>query len=144
MQAQFVHVNIIARDWRALARFYQEVFGCSPVPPEWLARGTGVAGAAFQGMHLRLPGNGPDGPTLEIYQYSANMPRSFPVAANREGISHLAFRVDNVALALEAILRHGGSAAGEIVEHEVAGVGVLTFTYALDPEGNILELQHWR
>ena len=32
--ARYVHTNLIARDWRVLARFYQEVLGCVPVPPE--------------------------------------------------------------------------------------------------------------
>jgi len=26
----FTHVNITATDWRALSRFYQQVFGCFP------------------------------------------------------------------------------------------------------------------
>lgn len=39
---------------------------------------------------------------------------------------------------------HGGHTLGEIVAHEVPGAGLLTFTCATDPEGNILELQSWR
>jgi hypothetical protein len=34
LQATYVHTNLIAHDWRALAEFYQQVFGCVPVPPE--------------------------------------------------------------------------------------------------------------
>ena len=34
INARYVHTNLIARDWRALARFYQDVLGCMPVPPE--------------------------------------------------------------------------------------------------------------
>jgi hypothetical protein len=30
---RYVHTNMIARDWRAPARFYQTLFGCVPVPP---------------------------------------------------------------------------------------------------------------
>jgi predicted enzyme related to lactoylglutathione lyase len=30
--ARYVHTNLIARDWRALAGFYQRVFGCSFCP----------------------------------------------------------------------------------------------------------------
>ncbi|MBA2382910.1 MAG: hypothetical protein H0V73_12435 [Chloroflexi bacterium] len=77
IEARFGHVNLIARDWRALARFYTDLFGCVLVPPERdyagpdLERGTGVPGAALRGAHLRLPGLGPDGPTPEIYQFSA-------------------------------------------------------------------------
>jgi len=32
--AKYGHTNLIARDWKALARFYEEQFGCTPVPPE--------------------------------------------------------------------------------------------------------------
>jgi predicted enzyme related to lactoylglutathione lyase len=28
IQAKYVHTNLVAEDWRGLARFYQEVFGC--------------------------------------------------------------------------------------------------------------------
>jgi len=149
IKAKYKHTNIVARDWRRLARFYQDVFGCKLVPPErdlsgdWLSKGTGVANARFTGAHLRLPGHGDCGPTLEIYQYSANEVRA-PTAANREGIIHLAFEVDDVAASTEEVLRHGGGTVGEIATAEVAGVGLLTFIYVADPEGNIIELQSWR
>jgi len=74
--AKYAHTNLVARDWRSLARFYQDVFGCEPVPPERdysgpdLAAGTGIPGAKLRGVHLRLPGHGADGPTLEVFQYS--------------------------------------------------------------------------
>ena len=29
--ARYGHTNLVANDWRALAKFYQEVFGCVPV-----------------------------------------------------------------------------------------------------------------
>jgi hypothetical protein len=44
----FAHLNIVARDWRSLARFYQEVFGCIPASDErnlsglWLDAATRV------------------------------------------------------------------------------------------------------
>lgn len=148
MEAKYKHTNIIARDWRALARFYQDVFGCVLVPPErrlsgdWLSRGTGVPDASFAGAHLRLPGCGDSGPTLEIFQYTANAPRP-PTAPNREGITHLAFEVENVEAATAQVLQHGGRRIGEVVSSPVPGVGILTFVYLADPEGNILELQSW-
>ena len=148
MNITYAHTNIIARDWRLLARFYERVFDCSFVPPErdqqgdWLARGTGVADAHIQGAHLRLPGHGPNGPTLEIYSYTAMEPKAAP-AANRQGFGHLAFVVDDVPALLASVLASGGSALGEVVSREVVGVGLLTFVYVTDPEGNIIELQHW-
>ncbi len=149
MKAKYKHTNIVAKDWRALARFYQDVFGCVVVPPErnlageWLDRGTGVKGARFAGVHLRLPGHGESGPTLEIYQYHRNESRS-ATAANREGIMHIAFEVDDVRQAVDEVLSNGGCKVGDIVSSAVEGVGLLTFTYVADPEGNIIELQSWK
>lgn len=149
IKPKYKHTNIVAADWKRLARFYQEVFTCILVPPErdlrgeWLAIGTGVAKAHFTGAHLRLPGYGEEGPTLEIYQYSQNAPRP-PVVANRQGITHLAFEVEDVAEALDLVLKHEGKMIGEIASAEVKGVGLLTFVYCADPEGNIIELQAWK
>jgi predicted enzyme related to lactoylglutathione lyase len=149
MKATYKHTNIIAKDWNRLADFYEQVFGCVRVPPErhlageWLAKGTGVKDARFSGVHLALPGCKAPGPTLEIYQYDRNQEKPSP-AANREGFGHIAFEVEDVATALAAVRRHGGGAIGEVVSHAVAGVGLLTFVYATDPEGNIVELQSWR
>ena len=148
MKASYKHTNIVARDWQKLAAFYEKVFGCEQVPPErhlsgeWLEKGTGVKNAAFSGIHLRLPGWGRTGPTLEIYQYTVNQQK--PVAAaNREGFTHIAFEVSDVRVAADSVIRHGGSHLGEMTTAAVEGVGLLTFVYMADPEGNIIELQAW-
>jgi predicted enzyme related to lactoylglutathione lyase len=145
---RFVHVNIVARDWRQLASFYEQVLGCKRVPPQrdlkgrWLEEGTGVSGAEIQGVHLKLPGYGEDGPTLEIFQYSpqADWPDK---AVNCPGLVHIAFAVAEVEEARDAILAAGGRAVGKVVSLPVKGAGTVTFAYVTDPEGNIIELQHW-
>jgi catechol 2,3-dioxygenase-like lactoylglutathione lyase family enzyme len=148
IDARFGHVNLIARDWRALADFYTTLFGCELVPPERdyagddLAAGTGVPGAALRGAHLRLPGHGPAGPTLEIYQF-ASMPEALPPMANRPGFQHIAFAVPSVAAAREAVLEAGGGSVGSVVTLQTADGRFVTWTYVTDPEGNIIELQSW-
>ncbi|MGE5450066.1 MAG: VOC family protein [Methanomassiliicoccales archaeon] len=143
------HTNLVARDWRLLADFYVRVFGCQPVFPErnlagdWLDGATGLTNAHIRGIHLMLPGYGEDGPTLEIFQYDANISRTQPVMANREGIGHIAFSVRSVANMLVRVKEHGGDSLGDVVQTEVVGVGTLVMVYALDPEGNIIELQSW-
>jgi catechol 2,3-dioxygenase-like lactoylglutathione lyase family enzyme len=143
-----VHTNLVARDWRALASFYERVFGCEPVPPErtlsgrWLEAATGVPGAQIHGIHLRLPGYGDSGPTLEVFQYDPRAGSQEPVA-NRPGLGHIAFAVGDVEHAREAVLASGGRGVGEVVSQEIPGAGTVTFAYVRDPEGNIIELQEW-
>jgi len=148
IDARFGHVNLIARDWRRLSDFYQRVFGCTFVPPERdyrgpdLAAGTGVANAALRGVHLRLPGGGPDGPTLEIYQYdSAHDP--LPTAADRPGFGHIAFAIPDVVAARSIVVAEGGGTVGDVVTLQTADGRLVTWAYVLDPEGNIVELQSW-
>lgn len=146
--ARYGHTNLIAHDWRAIAAFYATVFGCIPVPPERdyrgadLERGTAVAGAALRGIHLRLPGGGPDGPTLEIYSYEAQ-PDSMPPVANRPGWGHIAFVVDDVIQARRAVLQLGGHEVGKVVTLQTTDGRHVTWCYMTDPEANIIELQSW-
>ncbi len=149
ISAHYTHTNLIAHDWRRLAAFYQEVFGCTPVPPErdlhgaWLESATGIPAAHLRGVHLRLPGCGEHGPTLEIFQYENTLGHGDPPAANRAGLGHLAFAVEDVPAACQAVLAAGGGMLGEIVSVEVTGAGWIIFAYAADPEGNLIELQRW-
>lgn len=145
---RYAHTNIIARDWARLASFYEAVFGCTRVPPvrsqsgEWLEAGTGLPGARLEGVHLRLPGLGDAGPTLEIYSYASFEENLAPVA-NRLGFGHIAFEVDDVPGVLDEVIRYGGTSVGRVTQANVPGKGRITFVYAADPEGNLIELQQW-
>lgn len=144
---KFAHTNIIAKDWKKLARFYQEVFGCEAVYPErnlkghWLDKATGLKNAHIRGIHLRLPGHGDSGPTLEIFQYNESF--STHKKINNSGFSHIAFLVDDLDSILRKFMENGGSQIGQITEKEIPDSGKIIFVYAKDPEGNIVEIQHW-
>ena len=146
--ARYVHTNLIARDWRTLAAFYETVFGCAPVPPERdysgpiFEAGTGVKSARLTGMHLRMPGTTSDGPTLEIFNYSQLADGPAP-AVNRPGFGHIAFAVDSVDDARAQVLAAGGKPVGDVVTLTTATGSRVTWCYVTDPEGNIVELQHW-
>ena len=148
IKAKYVHTNLTGRDWRGLVRFYCEVFGCVPKPPErdfsgaWLDNLTSLSSAHLTGMHLFLPGFGPEGPTLEIFSYDQMVEGTRPVV-NEPGFGHIAFSVDDVDAALNAVRLAGGSVVGNIATTNVPGVGLLKVVYARDPEGNIIELQNW-
>jgi Predicted enzyme related to lactoylglutathione lyase len=148
INARYVHTNLIARDWKKLVRFYGDVFGCIPKGPErdlsgeWLDQVTSLSGARLRGVHLRFPGYGDDGPTLEISSCD-NMPDRRLPPPNEPGFAPVAFAVDDVEKALETVVSAGGGSVGEIATAEVGGVGLLQVIYARDPEGNIVELQKW-
>ena len=148
IKAKYVHTNLIAEDWRALAGFYQDVFGCIPVPPErnlqgeLLEAGTGIRGASLRGIHLRLPGYVDSGPTLEIFSYKPQEHREI-TAVNRPGFAHIAFQVEEVSSAREAVLAAGGKPVGDVVTMTIANGAIVTWCYLADPEGNLIELQSW-
>ena len=148
VKIKYRHLNIVSSDWKKLAAFYVEALGCEIVSPErnlsgvWIDKAVGVDGAKITGIHVRLPGHGDKGTTIEILQYCDNLPKP-ATHANREGFGHIAFEVDDVGAAMERVMAHGGSKVGDIASGEVAGTGTVTLVYLADPEGNIVELQSW-
>ena len=105
----------------------------------WLERGTGVDNAQLQGVHLRLPTSGND-ITLEIFEYPETVDMQ-PGPVNRVGFGHIAFAVEDVNAACDAVLNHGGQQVGTIETFELPDGEQLTWAYVRDPEGNIVELQ---
>jgi catechol 2,3-dioxygenase-like lactoylglutathione lyase family enzyme len=148
IRARYAHTNLVAADWRRLARFYVDVFGCTPVPPErdysgdGIDRLTSLRKIRLCGIHLRLPGHGEKGPTLEIFSYAPDL-TSPPQTPNRHGFGHLAFAVDDVASACETVRQAGGGRIGEVVRFALPDGNAVTAAYVTDPEGNIVELQSW-
>ena len=146
---KFAHTNIITDNWRKLADFYITVFGCRALLPErdlkgdWLDKATNITNAYLSGVHLALPGYKDNLPTLEIFQYDNSLD-NLETAPNRKGFGHIAFKVENVKEVVEAIIKNGGSLVGEIVETTINNAGHLTFAYAKDPDGNIIEIQNWK
>lgn len=145
----FAHTNIITDNWKKLAEFYIKVFDCKPLYPErdlkgeWLDKATGIQNAHLIGIHLVLPGYEEKLPTLEIFQYNNNE-SNLPSLPNRKGFGHIAFKVEDVKDILRKIIKNGGSQVGEVVETAIKNSGIITFVYAKDLDGNIIELQHWK
>ena len=146
---RFAHTNIVSTNWNELVAFYVKTFNCKIVPPirnqsgDWLDKGTGLKNAKLEGAHLLLPGYGKNGPTLEIYQYE-NIENQELAPPNKRGFGHIAFEVDNVEIVLKNLVFNGGVKFGEVTKRIVEGVGEITFVYARDPEGNLIELQSWK
>ncbi len=146
---RFAHTNIVSINWKELAEFYVKTFNCKIIPPirnqsgKWLEKGTGLINAKLTGAHLLLPGYGENGPTLEIYQYEVIENQEF-AKPNQRGFGHIAFEVQSVEEVLQNLIQNEGKVSGEITKRKVEGVGELTFVYARDPEGNLIELQSWK
>ena len=146
---RFAHTNIISNNWKELVDFYIQTFDCKIVPPVrnqsgvWLEKGTGLKNAKLEGAHLLLPGYGENGPTLEIYQY-ADIENQEPILPNKRGFGHIAFEVDSVEEVLQTLELNGGTRFGEVTTRTIKAVGEITFVYARDPEGNLIELQCWK
>src|SRR5687768_2377895 len=129
---RYVHTNLIARDWQRLSRFYCDVFGCEigslrDLSGDWLERGSGVPGARVVGAHLKLPGYGDGGPTLEIFQYDQPIDAERPMP-HRVGFGHIAFHVDDVQATRERVIAAGGMAVGSVESVDLPGTGTVTWT----------------
>lgn len=156
---KYKHTNIVAKDWRNVASFYENVFGMKVIGAErdlkgdFLDKGVGYKNATIKGVHMLLPGfedNDSNAPTLEIFEYGGDTPFTVDYDTKRaisaKGIGHLAFEVDDIEIAIELIEENGGemlSNESEISSHSIKGQGSLKWCYVRDNEGNIIELQQW-
>ena len=128
IDARYVHTNLIARDCKKLVRFYGDVFGCIPTGPgrdlsgEWLDRVTSLSATRLRRVHLRLPGYGETGPTLEIFSYDDISDKELPMP-NEPGFTHIAFAVNDVEKALETVISAGGGSVGEIATATIKRCG---------------------
>ena len=95
---------------------------------------TSLPGAHLRGRHLRLPGGGPNGPTLEILTYDQLAP-GLPTAPNRPGFGHIAFIVDDIAAGRQAVLAAGGGEVGETVTLALADGAKVTMCLSDRPGG---------
>ena len=147
MPIKYIHTNIIAKDWKALADFYIRVFDCVPIYPQrdlsgaWVDQLTQISGCRIKGIHLALPGY-TEGPTLEIFSYQPEKDPDGVKQLNGIGLAHTAFHVDDVAEILARLIANGGKQHGDLVVHHIDGFGSLTVVYACDPEGNFVEIQN--
>lgn len=147
----FRHVAIVARDGETLAQFYENVFDCFRTGSEkeysgsWLADLTGGPVNTMRILQLVFPtSETPDNrsPMLEILQID---PETEQISSgfNCRGLAHLAFLVYNIDAILGRVEEHGGRRLGAIHSRSTGNGGILTIVFVLDPEDNIVELQHW-
>ena len=120
----FVHVGLVVEDLDDTVRFL-EVLGFDCGSPglfagEWIDRIIGLEDARVEVVRFHSPAAGAQEPAP---------------AANRPGLRHVAFKVDDVRGVVDRIREAGWETVGEIVE-----VKPFLLCYVRGPEGLIVEL----
>ncbi|HMN23275.1 MAG TPA: VOC family protein [Ignavibacteriaceae bacterium] len=148
LKIKYVHTNIVAKNWKKLADFYINVFGCPVIPPIRNSSGNDLDSAVniknvvLNGVHLLLPGYNKTGPTLEIFSYNPPLKKQNR-KVNTPGITHIAFEVNDVNKVYKKVLKNGGKKVGKIITLTRSDGKEVTWCYVKDPEGNMIELQKW-
>lgn len=98
MVRSFHHSGLTVSDMERSLAFYRDVLGLvvvADMQPEadYPARVTGVAGATFRIVFLRVP---PGDHILELMQYKTGAGDPLPLATNRPGCGHICFEVDDL------------------------------------------------
>lgn len=148
LKIKYVHTNIVAKNWKKLADFYINVFGCPVIPPirnysgNDLDSAVNIKNVVLNGVHLLLPGYNKTGPTLEIFSYNPPLKKQNR-KVNTSGITHIAFEVNDVNKVYKKVLKNGGKKVGKIITLTRSDGKEVTWCYVKDPEGNMIELQKW-
>jgi catechol 2,3-dioxygenase-like lactoylglutathione lyase family enzyme len=135
----FVHIGLVVEDLDEAVRFLSLLgFDCSEPSVfggAWIDRIIGLENAEVEVVMAR----GPDGTDVfEVVRFlspSAAAQEPAP-AANRPGLRHVAFTVDDVRGVVDRVRDAGWETIGEIVDYE----NTFLLCYVRGPEGLIVEL----
>jgi catechol 2,3-dioxygenase-like lactoylglutathione lyase family enzyme len=135
----FVHIGLVVEDLDETVRFLS-LLGLNCGEPgtfggEWIDRIIGLENVTVEVVMVRAP-DGTD--VLEVVRFqspSASAQEPAP-AANRPGLRHIAFKVDDVRGVVERVRAAGWETIGEIVDYE----NTFLLCYVRGPEGLIVEL----
>jgi catechol 2,3-dioxygenase-like lactoylglutathione lyase family enzyme len=135
----FVHVGLVVEDLDETVRFLTLLgFDCGEpglFSGEWIDRIIGLENATVETVMARAP-DGSD--VFEVVRFrspSAGAAEPAP-AANRPGLRHIAFTVDDVHDVVDRVREAGWDTVGEIVDYE----NMFLLCYVRGPEGLIVEL----
>ena len=136
---EFVHIGLVVEDLDETVRFLALLgFDCGKpgvFGGEWIDRIIGLDDATVEVVMARAP-DGTD--MFEVVRFqspSASAQEPAP-AANRPGLRHVAFKVDDVRAVVDRVREAGGDPVGEIVDFQ----NTFLLCYVRGPEGLIVEL----
>lgn len=118
------HIAIIAGDYERSKRFYTEVLGFTIIKETFRKeRNSYKLDLAINGLY-----------SIELFSFPNNRERaSFPES---KGLRHLAFAVDNVAMAVSELMAHGV----DVQSIRTDDITNKQFCFFYDPNGQPLEL----
>src|SRR3954452_10976510 len=135
----FVHIGLVVEDLDETVRFLALLgFDCSQpgvFSGPWIDRIIGLDDVTVETVMAR----GPDGRDMfEVVRFraTADGARAAAPPANRPGLRHVAFKVDDVRAVVDRVREAGWDTVGEIVDFE----NVFLLCYVRGPEGLIVEL----
>jgi catechol 2,3-dioxygenase-like lactoylglutathione lyase family enzyme len=135
----FVHIGLVVEDLDETVRFLTLLgFDCGKAgvfSGGWIDQIIGLEDVTVETVMARLP-DGSD--VFEVVRFrspSAGAREPTP-AANRPGLRHVAFKVDDVRGIVDRVREAGWETVGEIVDYE----NMFLLCYVRGPEGLIVEL----
>ena len=135
----FVHIGLVVEDLDETVRFLALLgFDCGEPgvhSGEWIDRIVGLDDVTVETVMVR----GHDGSDMfEVVRFETPFAgaREPGPAANRPGLRHVAFKVDDVRAVVDRVRAAGWDTVGEIVDYE----GMFLLCYVRGPEGLIVEL----
>ncbi|MBV9817401.1 MAG: VOC family protein [Solirubrobacterales bacterium] len=135
----FVHVGLVVEDVTETVRFL-ELLGLDCDEPgmlrgDWIDRIIGLEDVTIEIAMARAP-DGSD--LLEVVRFHSPYAGAHEPApaANRPGLRHIAFTVDDVHGVVARVREAGWETVGEIVDYE----SIYLLCYVRGPEGLIVEL----
>jgi catechol 2,3-dioxygenase-like lactoylglutathione lyase family enzyme len=135
----FVHIGLVVEDLDETVRFLALLgFDCGKpgvFGGEWIDRIIGLDDTTVETVMVRAPDGSDIFEVVRFQSPSAGAQEPVP-AANRPGLRHVAFKVDDVRGVVARVREAGWDTVGEIVDYE----GMFLLCYVRGPEGLIVEL----
>jgi catechol 2,3-dioxygenase-like lactoylglutathione lyase family enzyme len=135
----FVHIGLVVEDLDETVRFLALLgFDCGKPGTfggGWIDRIIGLDDVTVEVVMARAPDGSDVFEVVSFHSPSAGAQEAAP-AANRPGLRHVAFKVDDVRGVVDRVREAGWETVGEIVDYE----GMFLLCYVRGPEGLIVEL----
>lgn len=135
----FVHIGLVVEDLDEMVRFLTLLgFDCgepSTYDGEWIDRIIGLEHATVEVVMARGPDGGDMFEVVRFHSPAGGAGEPAP-AANRPGLRHVAFKVDDVREVVSRVREAGWETVGEIVDYEDS----FLLCYVRGPDGLIVEL----